>query len=485
MAKKVSQKQVNQEIKKLLEQYYYELKQIHLSDKIQKWLEANTLASDQAKKSLRDYYQELNRGTVSPNRLTDIETALNDIDQSQKSLSGFQRFLKQWSQDASAQIHSFLSSSLSFGKLVEVTSQAINELKEVDTLLKEIGKSNTALSSSDLKQIGSNSFEIASKYGQKATDYLVEVREASNAGYAHPDELAELTLAAQSASDITAELAGQYLFTVDKAYQLGGSVKALTEVLDGSNSITNHQAVTMTELANGMLAISTQASNLGVNIQETVAALGTLMATTQQSSPDLAKAFEEILLYLKQMTDETAGIDIYGLLRYEQACQALNVSLRETQNGVSFLRNPMEVLGELSQNYTSLEAADPKRTELLNSVGGSDSLRADALDALLNHYSLYTQMLTQYTQGTGSLAADAEKTANSWDGALTRISNTWTDTIGNLTDSSAIAGGLNFLNDLLSILNQITDSLGSLPPLLTGITGLAGIFGTSIVKNFA
>ena len=94
-------------------------------------------------------------------------------------------------------------------------------------------------------------------------------------------------------------------------------------------------------------------------------------------------------------------------------------------------------------------------------------------------------MLTKYTQRTGSLAADAEKTANSLDVALTRISNTWTDTIGNLTDSSAIAGGLNFLNDLLSILNQITDSLGSLPPLLTGITGLAGIFGTSIVKNFA
>ena len=58
--------------------------------------------------------------------------------------------------------------------------------------------------------IGSNSFEIASKYGQKATDYLVEVREASNAGYAHPDELAELTLAAQSASDITAELASSH-----------------------------------------------------------------------------------------------------------------------------------------------------------------------------------------------------------------------------------------------------------------------------------
>ena len=156
--------------------------------------------------------------------------------------------------------------------------------------------------------------------------------------------------------------------------------------------------------------------------------------STYQSSPELAKAFEEILLYPKQMTDKTAGIDINGLLRYEQACQALNVSLRETQNGVSFLRNPMEILSDLSQNYTSLESADPRRTELLNSVGGSDSLRADALDALLSHYNLYTQMLTQYAQGTGSLAADAEKTADSWEGALTRISNTWTDTVGNLTD---------------------------------------------------
>lgn len=104
-------------------------------------------------------------------------------------------------------------------------------------------------------------------------------------------------------------------------------------------------------------------------------------------------------------------------------------------------------------------------------------LRANALDALLKNYDMYSTMLEQYAQGTGSMAAEAEKTANSWEGSLNRLSNTWTDTVENIADSDAIITAINGLNGILSAVNNITDALGS-----AGTIG-AGIGIATSIKN--
>lgn len=86
-------------------------------------------------------------------------------------------------------------------------------------------------------------------------------------------------------------------------------------------------------------------------------------------------------------------------------------------------------------------------------------------------------MLQDYADGTGSMATEAEKTANSWEGSMNRLSNTWTDTVGNIANSDAIITAINTLNGLLGVINDITGALGSL-----GTIGLgAGIF--TGVKN--
>ena len=359
------------------------------------------------------------------------------------------------------------------GRLKSVLSDALSELKEVNTLLTEISKINDTLSKSRLEKIGNNSFDIASKYNKKATDYLAAVQEASHAGYKDAEGIAELSVAAQSAGEMTAELANQYISAADKAYQLGGSVEKLKTVLDGSNNITNHNAVTMTELAEGMSLVSSQAASLGVEADETAAMLGTMIATTKQGGSEMADAFNVILHNLRQVTDEAAGIDAVGLKKYEEACRALNVSLRETKNGVTSLRDPMEVLKELSDAYSKLDAGNSRRTNLLNSIGSPSD--AGALQAILENYDLYEKMLQEYSTGTGSMVTEAEMTADSWDGAMNRLSNTWTDTIGNIAESDAVITIINGLNGLLSVVNSVTDKLGPLGTIGVGAGLYAGI----------
>ena len=451
-----------------------EQQRLSLANTIEAWNQKNTRATKEVRAendryvaSLRDLNTEMTK--IDFNK---INTGFKQNENSMRTLNKLGASLKDQMKQAAESFTQWISVSSAIMSVVYSTKQAVSELKEVDTLLTEISKANDQLSKTQLKQIGYSSFDVSGKYGKKATDYLSGVQEASRAGYVNAEGIAELSVAAQGAGDMTAELANQYIIATDKAYKLGGSVEKLTEVLDGSNYITNHNAVNMTELAEGMSIVGSQASSLGVGVDQTTAALGTMIATTQQSGSEMARAFKAILLNIQQVSDEEEGIDAEGLTKYEKACNALNVSLKETKNGVMSLRDPMEVIKDLSEEYTKLDASDIRRTNLLSSVGGK--LRANALNALLENYDMYSKMLEEYSQGTGSMAQEAEKTAKSWEGSMNRLSNTWTKVVGNIANSDAIIGAVNGLNSLLSVIDKITGSLGSLGTLALG----GGIFAS-------
>lgn len=393
------------------------------------------------------------------------------------SLEKLGAFLNEQMSQAAQSLTQWLSADSGVNFLISQAQDAVSDLKEINTILSEISKTSDALSKSHLSEIANNSFDTASKYGKAAVNYLSGVLEASRAGYKNAEGIAELSLAVQTAGGITAELAEQYITATDNAYKFGGSVEKLTKVFDGSNYIADQNALNMADLAEGMSIVGSTAAAFGVEADETAAALSAMIAATQQSGSEAANALNTVLLLIRQVTDEEKGIDVKGLARYKNACDALNVHLEKTRNGIVSLRDPMEVLKDLSVEYNKLEASDIRRTNLLDSVGGEQN--AVQLDALLQQWDTYETMLQQYTAGTGSMAAEAEKTANSWEGSLNRIGNTWKSTMNNIVDSDAVIAAVNGLNSLLSVVNNVTDKLGSL-----GTIGLgAGI--TSFVKNFA
>ncbi len=356
----------------------------------------------------------------------------------------------------------------------------VSELKEVDTLLTEISKTNNKLSKSALESIANNAFRAAGQYGGSAADYLSGIQEASLAGFKNVEGIAELSMAAQNAGNITAELANQILSAANQAYRLNGSVSELAKVLDGMNYISGQNTLSMAELAKGMAALGSPAASLGVGADEAAAALGTMIAVTRQSGSEAANALKEILLNIRQVADGEEGISAKGIARYEAACSALNVKLKETKYGVLSLRDPMDVLKDLAAAYNSLNESDPRRSGLISAVGSSSS--GEQLDALLSQWDTYETMVRQYADGTGSMAAEAELTVDSWEGSLNRLSNTWTSTVGNFANSDAIVSAVNNLNSLLTVINNVTENLGSFGTI--GLSGL-GIGITAFVKNFA
>lgn len=351
--------------------------------------------------------------------------------------------------------------------------EAFAQLKDMDSLLTEISKTSKNLSSSDLSSLAQASFDAADKYGIKTTDYLLSVQELLHAGYQAEEGLADLSAAAQAAGGMTSELANQYIMAADKAYQLGGDVEKLTAILDGSNNIADSNNVTMTELAEAMTSAGAAAAEAGVDTDEAAAALSAMLAVTSQSGADVSRAFQAILRNLNQVADADNGIDAQGLADYEKACNSLNVSLTETKGNVTALRSPMKVLEDLAGAYSALDANDKRKSNLLESLGGG--LQGEAFQALLENWDLYEKMQQDYANGSGSMAQDAEILGQSWDSALNRLSNTWTETIGNLAGSDAVLSAIEGLNSLLAVINDLTSALGSFGSIAAGAGILGGI----------
>lgn len=368
---------------------------------------------------------------------------------------------------AEKSVSQLLSLSSAVMGVADSTKKALAEIKEVDSYLTKISIANKSLSTSDLQRIGTEAFDIASDYGTKAANYLSAIQSLANAGYKSTEGLAALSVAMQATGGVTEDIANQYITATDQAYQLNGAVSELTNIFDGANKITNENAFSMAELANGMNIVGSTAAHCGVDVNEVTAALGTMIASTRQSGSEAAQAFKAILLNIRQVSNAEEGITPEGLLKYENACNALNVKLKETKNGVLSLRDPMEVLHELSVAYNKLKDGDVKKTNLLSSAGSN--INITQFDALLSQWDTYEKMLSQYKNGTDSMTAEAEKLANSWEGSINRLTNSWTLFISSLTDQDSIVGAANGLSGLVSIVTTITDKVGAIPTLMGGL----------------
>lgn len=236
---------------------------------------------------------------------------------------------------------------------------AITELKEIDTILTEISKTSD-LTTEALAKLGKTSFESASKYGKKASDYLVGVQEMYRAGFQNAPEMSELSILAQAAGDLTSDAANDYLIATNSAYELGGSIEKLNAVLDSQNFITNNAAVSMQDMADATSEAASVAAQYGVNIDELSSLIAVAVSKTRESGSEVGNALKSLFINLQDTTSKPI----------QEAFDSVNISMTEMVNGSEKLKTPIELIKELSAAFTSLEEGDTRRANILSDIGG-------------------------------------------------------------------------------------------------------------------
>lgn len=446
---KKSQNEVTQ-LKTQLDQIYNPNKQLRLSNNIQEWLQKNTKAARDAKEQLEKYYQELNSGAAVPvNILNQISDEFEKIKITQRGLGKLGKNLKDQMAQAVTSFSQWISISSAVMLGVGKFKDAISELKELDDILTEISKTSN-LTSSQLKELGNSAFDSASEYGKSASDYLTGVQEMYRAGFENASEMSELSILAQSAGDMTAEMSNDYLIATSAAYDLKGNVKDLNDILDGQNYITNNAAVSMSDMASATSEAASIASQYGVKINELSSLIAVATAKTRESGSETGNALKSLFINLQDTTSDPI----------RKAFEAVGISMTKMVNGAEKLKTPIELLKELSKAFNELPEGDTRRANILSDIGGK--WHANTLSAILSDWSSFEKMESLYSQGSGSALQEAEKSANNLSGSLEKLSNDWTSFVQNIVNSDGLKTGVNLLDGLLKVVTSLSDGLNSL-----------------------
>lgn len=227
-----------------LDRIYNPKRQARLTNDIRDWLSKNTKASTDAKLSIEAYYNELSNGRVSVARLNEISQGLKDIDSMQRKLGNLGKSVIDQFREGFGEFTQWFSISSGIMLAASKTREAITEFKNLDDILTEISKTSD-LTVDQLSKLGSGSFRTASKYGKTTSDYLTGVQEMSQSGFygEKGTAMAEQSLLAQAAGDMSAEIANKYVLATNAAYKFNGAAEKLNAVLDGQNSINTMVAL--------------------------------------------------------------------------------------------------------------------------------------------------------------------------------------------------------------------------------------------------
>lgn len=337
---------------------------------------------------------------------------------------------------------------------------SVSELKEMDSILTEISKVSD-MSQSQLNQLGKDAFDYASKYGKNVNDYLQGVTEMNRSGFYGQQgvDLANVSVLAQAAGDMTAEVANSYLLATNAAYDYAGSAEKLNAVLDGQNMITNRNSVNMTDMAEATSKAASMAAQTGVQVDELSALIGTAVARTKQSGDTIGTALKSLLVNLQDTSNK----------KIVSTFEELGISQTKLVNGSKQLKTPIELLKELSKAYNSLPEGSTQKADVLRNIG--NKRQANVLAAILGGMGNgeYDKMLQDYSQGGGSAAKEAEKSANNLEGSLNRLHNSWTKFISNFANTSQMTGAVNGINSLVNALDSLISTLTPLGTIGAGV----------------
>lgn len=358
--------------------------------------------------------------------------------------------------------------------------EALSTMKEVDSELATVRKV-TGMTKDEMDALGESAYSTASKYGVSANEYLESVSTFARAGYKEAAEgLGELAIKTQLVGDTDQETAAQFLLSADAAWKYNGNVQKLSLALDEANTIDNNYATSIQKIAEGLPIVANVASMAGMSMEETMAMIGTITATTQESGTKAATAARALILnILGDTTTEIAD----GVTATEETVQSLSGILQkyapdvvEAAQATGELINPMEAIAALSEAAKDGLLTEADLMTLVSDLGGK--LRANQLLALLENFDTYNDMLRDMGTAAGSANTEIGVMLDTWESKANILKNTWTEFVSHIADTEAIKAGLDLVIGLVEVLDS---GFGKFAVTVAGSTVAVALLSKGIV----
>lgn len=352
---------------------------------------------------------------------------------------------------------------------IGAVKDGLQTIKEVDSEIATIRKV-TGMSKEEADELAKTSYSTASKYGVEASEYLANVATFARAGYGKQAEaLGELAIKTQLVGDVNQETASQFLLAADAAWKMNGNVEQLSLVLDKANEIDNNFATSIEKISEGFPIVANVAAMAGMSVDQTMAAIGTITTTTQESGTKAATALRALILNI--MGDTTTEIEDGVTATQESISGLMGLLQRYAPEAVAAAQatgqiiNPMEAIASLSKAVKDGLLSEQELATLETALGGK--LRTNQLDALVKNYdTTYSKILKLMDNALGSADKEYQVMMDTWESKTNVLKNTWTEFLTNFIDTDTVKSFLDMLTQGVETLGSVMEAL---EPVFTGI----------------
>jgi TP901 family phage tail tape measure protein len=350
-----------------------------------------------------------------------------------------------------------------FRKITQAIREAVTEMKSVDTELTNISKVSGKTGDA-LESIGEKAYDTAAKYGVAASEYLQAVYAMQKAGMGDNSEaMGELAVKTMLVGDTTQEVATKFLLATNAAWKLEGNMERLGQIVDEADYINNNYATSLDKLAAGMPIVASVAENAGMSAEETMAALGTITAATQESGTKAATALRALILNISKevgtfITDEGEEFEVTE--ESVKTVQGLLEKYAKTEvdaaKAAGELLDPMTAIRALFKGMAEDDLNDVELFNLLSGMGGK--LRTNQLTALVKNFdTLYTDMMGNIANAAGTADSEIDLMMNSWERKTAQLKNSWTRLIADIVSSDLVKDGMDWLTQMVDKADEFVD----------------------------
>ena len=404
-------------------------------------------ARDEAANALKQLSGSTNEVTTSlQGANTEIEKGgveLNKLSTKAKSLQQFK---------------SYFNYFFSIGTIINTTSRAIRsairDFSELDKQFNEIsivtGKSMEEL----WGQFG-NLNKIAQEYGVQ-TKNVVSVQKLyyqQGRSMAEVTRLTGETLKFARISGLDYAEATDYMTASLNAYKI--AAEDASKITDTFAALSSTAAVDANEVAVAMSKVASLAAGAGSSFEDTSAYLAKIIETTREAPETAGTALKTIIARfteVKDLTEEEAALldEDFNFNNIEKALKTVGIESKDARGqlrGFSDILNDLgpiwEDLSTNQQRYIATAAAGARQQSrfiaLMDDWGRTQELQSTAMDSA----GIGTKQL--------ALAMDSVETATN------RLKSSWQEFYANFLDSGMIKKGINLLNELLGVMNDLID----------------------------
>jgi TP901 family phage tail tape measure protein len=456
-----------------------------LDNRMSTWLSKNSRAARDFGadiQGLRNRLTELGAsGKATTSQLSSIEKEFNRIKQEAIAAGKTGQTFGAIFKSSFGVISRYISGAMLIYRGIATIKEMYNNVLEVDTAMTGLYRV-TNMTGEQYNQLYNNMTTSAQKYGATLKDIINLTTSWVKLGYDAntASELAGVTTTYQHVTDIDTETATKHLVTAYKGFQnelntayQGNVTKAISYVSDIFDKLNNEYAVTASDIGNAMQRSASALSMAGNTIQESTA-LATGMIEVIQNAEKAGTVLQTTSLRLRGMKGELEELgeevddDVKSLSNMQTHILNLTHGKVNIFQDSGDFKSTYQIIKEIAAVYNSLK--DTERADLLETVAGKRN--ANGIAALINNWSQVEAAMQSATDAEGTAAAENKKFMDSMQGKINATTASWQALSNTIMSSDFLKGLIDSGNTFLSILNNITKTLRSLPVLIGTITAV-------------